>query len=128
MILKNVFWKTAEVALVSLISTSVLFGHVTIQPKQSVSGKTERYTMKVPTEKFVPTVRIEVEFPAALAVLALDQKPGWEIQEKKDPSGKLVGAIFRGSIATGESSEFYFVGRNPSNEGNLSWKVIQIYQ
>ena len=91
-------------------------------------GKNEKYTMRVPTEKFVPTVRIEVEFPSALDVSSFEPKAGWKIEEKKNASGKLVGAILTGSIPTGESSEFNFMARNPNEEGKLSWKVIKIYQ
>jgi len=49
-ILENHFKKTARVVAVLLIGGGIAFGHVTIQPKQSVAGKSERYTMKVPTE------------------------------------------------------------------------------
>jgi uncharacterized protein YcnI len=128
MLLRNFLGKTAGVAVVLALSAGISFGHVTIQPKRSTPGKTEKYTMKVPTEKFVPTVRIEVEFPAALIVSTFESKPGWNIEEKKDASGKFVGAVLTGSIPPGESSEFSFAGRNPSEEGSLSWKVIQIYQ
>jgi uncharacterized protein YcnI len=128
MILKNIASRSAWVALVLAVGGGIAFGHVTIQPKKSVPGKTEKYTMKVPTEKFVPTVRVEVEFPRALAVSAFDPKPGWQIEEKKDSSGKLVSATLIGSIPPGESSEFNFMGRNPDGQGILSWKVIQIYQ
>ncbi len=128
MILKNYFGKSIKVAAVLIIGAGVAFGHVTIQPKRSIPGKSEKYTMKVPTEKFVPTVRVEIEFPDALIVSTFEPKPGWKIEEKKDASGRLVGAILTGSIPPGESSEFYFVGRNPVEEGSLSWKVIQIYQ
>src|SRR5262245_25185252 len=106
MILANYFKKTAAVAAVLLISAGVAFSHVTIQPKQSTVGKTEKYVLRVPTEKFVPTVRVEVEFPAALTVSSFDAKPGWKIEEKRNPAGKLVGVILTGSIPTGESSEF----------------------
>jgi uncharacterized protein YcnI len=84
--------------------------------------------MRVPTEKFVPTVRIEVEFPAALTVSSFEPKSGWKIEERKDASGKMLGAVLTGSIATGEFSEFTFLARNPNEESKLSWKVIQIYQ
>jgi uncharacterized protein YcnI len=84
--------------------------------------------MKVPTEKFVPTVRIEVEFPAALAASPFEPKTGWKIEERKEASGKLVGAILTGSIPPGESSEFSFSAKNPAEEGSLSWKVIQVYE
>ena len=44
------------------VTIRIAYGHVTIQPKQSTAGATETYSMRVPTEKFVPTVRVEVEF------------------------------------------------------------------
>jgi uncharacterized protein YcnI len=128
MILMNCFRKTAGVAAVLLIGGGIASGHVTIQPKKSTAGKSEKYTMKVPTEKFVPTVRVEVQFPDTLAVSSFEPKPGWKVEEKKDATGKLVGATLTGSIPPGESQEFYFVGRNPNEEGTLSWKVIQIYE
>jgi uncharacterized protein YcnI len=104
------------------------YAHVTIQPKQSIAGASEKYTMRVPTEKFVPTVRVEIEFPAPLAVSKVEPKAEWKIEEKRDASGKIIGAVLTGSIPTGESSEFTFEARNPNEEGKLSWKVIQIYQ
>jgi uncharacterized protein YcnI len=128
MILTKSFGKIASIAAVLAIATGIAFGHVTIQPKQSVAGKNEKYTMKVPTEKFVPTVRVEVQFPDALIVSSIDPKPGWNIEEKKDAAGKLIGMTLIGSIPTGESSEFSFAARNPSQEDKLVWKVIQIYQ
>ena len=84
MILKTYYLKTLGAALVLVSVAGLAFGHVTIQPKKSVPGKTERYTMRVPTEKFVPTVRIEVEFPAALAASPFEPKTGWKIEEKKE--------------------------------------------
>ncbi len=126
--LTNFLKKIAGVTAVLLIGAGIAFGHVTIQPKQSTAGKSEKYTMKVPTEKFVPTVRVEIQFPDALIVSSFEPKPGWMIEEKKDRAGRLVGAVLIGSIPTGESSEFYFTGWNPSEVGTLSWKVIQIYQ
>ena len=128
MMVMNCFKKTAGVAAVLLIGAGIAFGHVTIQPKQSVAGKNEKYTIKVPTEKFVPTVRVEIHFPDALIVSSFEPKPGWKIEENKDSAGRLVGAVLMGSIPPGESSEFYFTGRNPNEEGALSWKVIQIYE
>jgi uncharacterized protein YcnI len=128
MILANRFKKAAGVVACFLIGGGIAFGHVTIQPKQSVAGKSERYTMKVPTEKFVPTVRIEVQFPDALIVSPFEPKVGWKIEESKDAAGKLVGATLIGSIPPGESAEFYFAGQNPGRPGTLAWKVVQIYE
>lgn len=122
------FSRYAAIAIVLLTTIGTAYGHVTIQPKQSAPGSDVRYTMRVPTEKFVPTVRIEVEFPAALNVSAFEPKPQWRVEEKKDGSGKLIGVTLIGSIPTGQSSEFTFTARNPATESKLSWKVIQIYE
>jgi uncharacterized protein YcnI len=118
------------VGLLAILALGVglAYGHVTVQPKQSTVGKTEKYALRVPTEKFVPTVRVEVEFPAALTVSSFDAKPGWKIEEKRNPAGKLVGVILMGSIPTGESSEFTFTAENPNEAGKLSWKAIQVYE
>jgi uncharacterized protein YcnI len=119
--------RAALAGILIMIAVSA-YGHVTIQPKQSAAGASEKYTMRVPTEKFVPTVRVEVEFPSVLAASSFDPKPGWKIEDKKDAAGKLIGAVLTGSIPPGESSLFTFTARNPGDEGKLSWKVIQIYE
>ena len=103
--------------------------HVTIRPRESVAGATEKYTMRVPNEKSVATVRIEVEFPSIVTISAIDEKPGWNLEQKKDASGKIIGVTWSGSsIAPREVVEFTFVGRNPSEGAQITWSVIQIYQ
>ena len=122
------FLRSAATAAVLAMTISAVYGHVTVQPKQSTAGATEQYTLRVPTEKFVPTVRIEVEFPAALDVSSFEPKPSWRIEMKKNASGRIVGAVLTGSIPPGDFSQFSFVARNPSEEGKLSFKAIQIYE
>lgn len=119
--------KPAAIAAILAMTIGTASAHVTVQPKESSTGTNEKYTMRVPTEKFVPTVRIEIEFPDALNVSSFESKPEWKLEEKK-VSGKLIGAILTGSIPPGESSQFNFTARNPGDEGKLSFKVIQIYQ
>ena len=105
------------------------YGHVQVSPKESIAGADERYTMRVPTEKALPTVRIEAEFPTSVAVSDLESKPGWKIERKMDGSGKITGATWTGSsIAPHEVAEFVFHAHNPNQDTKLVWKVIQIYQ
>src|SRR5712691_8835680 len=127
MLIKSLL-KSAAVSAVLAMSISTAYAHVTIQPNQSTAGASQIYKITVPTEKFVPTVRIEVEFPAALNVSSFESKADWKIEETKDASGKLLSAILTGSIPTGQSTQFNFTARNPNEEGVLSWKVIQIYE
>jgi uncharacterized protein YcnI len=122
--MKNV----VTILLTLAASAGTAFGHVTVQPKQSGAGATERYTLRVPTEKFVPTVRVDVEFPASLEVSSFEPKTGWKIEEKKNASGKLVGVILNGSLPPGESAQFNFTAKNPGAAGKLSFKAVQIYE
>ena len=123
---KMVHW--FAVAALLFMSTTIALAHVTVQPKQSSPGATEKYSLRVPTEKFVPTVRVDVEFPAALTVTGFEPKAGWKIEEKKDASGKLFGVTLIGSLGPGESTQFTFTAKNPATEGKLLFKAIQIYE
>ena len=103
--------------------------HVAVLPRESIAGATEKYTMRVPDEKNIPTVRMEAEFPAAAEVISVDPKDGWQIELKKDSTGRIVGATWSGgSIAPREIAEFGFQARNPNEETKLVWKVIQVYE
>src|SRR5438552_751313 len=113
--MKRILWTGA----ISILAIAPAFAHVTVQPKQSAPGATEKYVLRVPTEKFVPTVRVEVEFPAALNVSAFEPKAGWKIEEKKDSSGKMIGVTLFGSLGPGESTQFNFTARNPVAQGKL---------
>jgi uncharacterized protein YcnI len=111
-----------------LIASSA-FAHVRVSPRESAAGATERYTMRVPTERQSSTVRIELEVPNAVTVVSIAPASGWKIEEKKDPQGKIVGVIWSGgSIPFAEYREFVFEANNPSTETKLGWKVIQIYE
>ena len=122
------FLRSAAVISALLMSGDMAYAHVTIQPKESTAGVSVTYTMRVPTEKFVPTVRVEVEFPSTLNVSAFDAKSGWKIESNKDAAGKLRSASLTGSIPPGESALFTFTATNPSEATKLSWKVVQIYE
>jgi len=122
--------------MLSLITISVTvllaasaFAHVRVSPRESAAGATERYTMRVPTERQSPTIRIELEIPAQVTVLSTAPAAGWKIEEKKDSQGKITGVIWSGgSIPFAEYKEFVFEAKNPSTEAKIDWKVIQIYE
>src|SRR3989442_715771 len=110
------------------ITLTTAHGHVTVQPKQSAAGAVETYSIRVPTEKFVPTVRVEVEFPDNLNIVSFEPKAAWKIDEKKNAGGKIIGVVLSGSIPTGESVIFNFRARNPIEAGKLIFKAIQTYE
>jgi uncharacterized protein YcnI len=90
--------KTFQRALVVFgVAAATLSAHVGILPRESVAGATQKYTMRVPTEKNVATVRIEAEFPVAAEVLSIEEKAAWKIELKKDGAGRIIGAVWSGS-------------------------------
>jgi uncharacterized protein YcnI len=114
---------------VALLVAASAFAHVRISPRESSAGATERYTMRVPTERQSSTVRIELEIPASAAVVSIAPAAGWKIEEKKDRHGKIVGVVWSGgSIPFAEYREFVFEAKNPSTEAKLEWKAIQTYE
>ena len=105
------------------------YAHVVVQPRESSTGATQTYTMRVPNERSVATVRLEIDFPTAVEISAVDEKPGWKLELKKNASGKISGAIWSGArLAPREVAEFTFTARNPASETKLAWNVIQVYE
>lgn len=85
--------------------------------------------MRVPTEKAIPTVRIELEVPAGVEISAVDDIAGWKVELRKDSAGKIVGIVWSGSsIAPRQAAQFTFTAQNPAEETAIAWKVLQMYE
>jgi len=118
-----------------LAMVPLLLAHIRIYPTESTFGAREKYTMRVPNEKQVATIRVEGEFPPEVNVYDFEFKPGWKIDFKKDDKGKITGATWNGKIAPYEFVEFGMLGLNPKEgqgpeKGNkeLVWKFVQFYE
>ena len=112
----------------ALAYATLAFAHIRIAPTESVPGAREKYTMRIPNEKQVNTIRVEGEFPAGLQIYDFEFKPGWKIDFKKDESGKIVGATWTGKVQPYEFVEFGMLGINPKEETNLVWRFVQYYE
>lgn len=111
-----------------VLGVTVASAHVTVNPNESAAGGFERYAVRVPTEKPVPTVKLELEIPANVTFSKVAPKPGWKYELKKDAAGKVTGIVWSGgSIAADEFDEFYFQARNPKDPGKIAWKAYQTY-
>ena len=113
--------------LLVLLAAGAALAHVTVSPKEAAAGATQKYTMRVPNEKAVANTRVEVEFPAGVEILTVDQHEGWKLDLKKDAAGKITGAVWSGSLAAKEFGEFTFSAKNPATATKLLWKALQVY-
>jgi uncharacterized protein YcnI len=101
--------------------------HAVVFPAKSTPGAYEKYVLRVPNEKGVPTTRVEIRFPAALRVVSFNEVAGWTLAEMKDSSGRVTGAVWTGSLPPGRFVEFPFVGVNPQDDVRLVWPAFQTY-
>src|ERR1700733_13025691 len=113
----------------ALACATLAFAHIRIAPTESAPGAREKYTMRVPNEKQVNTIRVEGEFPAGLEIYDFEFKSGWKIDFKKDNKGKIIGAVWTGRIDPYEFTEFGMLAINPkAGDPNLLWKFYQYYE
>ena len=62
----------------SMLLAGIASAHVTVYPKESTQGSYEKFTVRVPSEKDIPTVKVEVKFPMdAVTVSRFEPKAGW---------------------------------------------------
>ena len=112
-----------------LITMPFASAHVTVTPKEAPPGAAQRYCLRVPSEKSVPTIGVEAEFPAKLEVTGIEAPAGWTGTTRKDRQGRIVSASWSGgSIPPGHALEFGVMARNPAAATTLTWKAIQKYK
>jgi uncharacterized protein YcnI len=101
--------------------------HAVVFPRKSAPGAYEKYVLRVPNEKDTPTTRVEIRFPAELRVVSFGDVAGWTLQQLKDSSGRITGAVWTGNLPPERFIEFPFVGVNPKENGRLVWPAFQTY-
>ncbi len=96
--------------------------HVTISPKESVTGETQVYTARVPTESASPTVALELAVPAGVTVEP--SKDGKYAVKQADGRNVVTWTL---NIAAGKNEELKFSAKNPDKPTELVWKFVQTY-
>jgi uncharacterized protein YcnI len=111
-----------------LVFAGVASAHVSVLPKQSAANGFERYTVRVPTEKDLPTTKVRVELPEGSTFSSVLPLNGWTFAAEKDATGKVVALNWSGGeIKPGEFFEFGISVRNPKTAGVVPWKAYQTY-
>ncbi|MBU7314079.1 YcnI family copper-binding membrane protein [Paenibacillus oleatilyticus] len=118
--------------LASMLGGGFVSAHVTVLPKETTQGSYEKFAVRVPTEKDIPTVKVEVKFPLdSVSISRFEPKPGWKYELTKDANNKITGVIW---TATGEGlgatefGEFYMQGKVADNATAITWKAYQTYK
>lgn len=113
----------AVLAIALLVATAGLRAHVTVWPRQSQAGASERYTVRVPTEGQVTTTSVELEVPPNVTVTGILAASGVTHEARRDGE-RIVAVTWTQDIKAGEVGEFVFFARNPAT-GPIAWKARQ---
>ena len=113
-------------AALSLAVPIAALAHVTVNPRASKSGMEETYTVRVPTEKQVATISVELEVPAGVIVSEVSAPEGAKHQEKRI-AGRIVMITWTKEIKPRENAVFTFVAKNPATDTEIVWNVHQRY-
>ncbi len=112
----------------AILIPSVALAHAVVFPKNSAPGAYEKYVLRVPNERDVPTTRVELRFPPGLRVVSFGEVAGWNLQILRDTAQHVTGAVWTGVLPKERFIEFPFVAVNPKDSARLTWPTIQTYQ
>lgn len=115
-------------ALAALIIPAVALAHAVVYPKISRPGAYEKYVLRVPNERDVPTTRVELHFPEGLRVVSFSDVPGWKLEVLRDSAQRITGAVWTGVLPKERFIEFPFVAVNPKDSTSLAWPTYQTYE
>ncbi len=120
--MQNAIRKAALTAVIIAAGAAVQ-AHVTVTPRQSQGGATERYTVRVPTEGQVATTSVELEIPAGVAVTEVIAGEGYTYEARR-AGDRIVAITWKKDIPAGARADFVFIATNPA-VGPLAWKAHQ---
>jgi uncharacterized protein YcnI len=114
-------------AFALLVVPSIALAHAVVFPKTSTPGAYEKYVLRVPNERDVPTLKVELHFPTGLRVVSFGDVPGWKLEVLTDSAQRITGAVWTGVLPKERFIEFPFVAVNPKDSTSLSWPTYQTY-
>ena len=110
-----------------LLTPALLHAHAVVYPQRSAPGAYERYRLVVPNERPVPTSRVELVFPDDVTVVSFMEVPGWTLDVRRAPDGRITGAVWTGEIGVERFVELPFIAVNPREDARLQWEAVQTY-
>jgi len=125
-------WFVASIAVLSMmLFAGMASAHVTVQPKQTMQGSYEVFTVRVPSEKEgLFTKKIKVTVAQGAAVSRVEPKPGWSYELEKAADETITSVTWTAEgegLARTEFTEFRMSGKVADDAKELVWKAYQTY-
>jgi uncharacterized protein YcnI len=112
--------------LLGLAWAGAASAHVSVWPRESRAGVSEKYTVRVPTEGKVATTKAELRVPEGVAIGLVGAAGNWK-QDIIRENNRIVGITWHVNIQPGEFMEFVFLARNPRDKTEIVWTLKQTY-
>ena len=117
----------ATLAVAAAVLPTLSWAHAVVFPKASTPGAYEKYVLRVPNEKAVPTTRVELRVPTGVRVTSFADVPGWQLEIVTDSAKAITAAIWTGTLPPQRFVEFPFVAVNPKTDTRIEWPAYQTY-
>lgn len=118
--------------IVSLSLSQATFAHVVVKPAEVATASYQTFTVNVPNEKDIPTIKVKLEIPEGVTSVTPTVKSGWSIDKETEGEGEsqTVTSITwsGGEIDEGLRDEFTFSAKTPDEKGELRWNAYQTYE
>ena len=109
---------------VTLLWPLMVEAHVSITPRSSSAGATEKYVVRIPTEGKVATVAAELDVPEGVIIETLQAPMGWKYEVKR-ANDRIVSIVWQADVKPGEFIDVAFVARNPRSGNRIVWTLRQ---
>jgi len=103
---------------------AVVSAHIMVSPPQSKAGATQAYELRVHNEGTVATTALDLEIPASITVLAIDQPAVGTVVSHKD-GDRIVGFTWTVDVPPSKYQALKFSAKNPGSEQSVAWIVHQ---
>lgn len=126
----SVFTVLLAMSLGFVLFENVASAHVVVYPREATQGSYEKFTVRVPTEKESPTLKVEVKIPDGVTISRFEPKPDWSYELVKDNSDKIISVIWTAQgagLSATEFGEFNMQGKISDDASDLVWRAYQTY-
>jgi len=115
-------------ALVLLVAAAPAAAHVDVLPTTVTQGEATEFTVRVPSERDLPTTRVRIDVPDQVTVYSLGPPPpGWTATPVRGADGRISSVVWTGGrIPPERYADFTFLG-TAFGEGEAVWPARQTY-
>jgi uncharacterized protein YcnI len=115
-------------SLAAAVALPSAWAHAVVLPAASRPADFQQYTLTVPTERDdASTVEVDLKVPEGIGFLLVQNSSGWKTKviRRNDRIDEIRWT--GGEIAPDHYATFRLIARNPVQEGELVWRVLQKY-